>query len=66
MDCQDLICGSAAQAGTGIRVVQRPRPGYIFAPYVRLGFPDGVYITVGNNSQPPGFLASLNNLYRQL
>ena len=65
MNCQDLICGSAAQAGTGLRVVQRPRPGYIFAPYVRLGFPDGVYITVGNNSQPPGFLAKLNNSYRQ-
>lgn len=65
MACQDLICGSATQRGGGYKTVQQPRPGYIFAPYVRVGFADGKYITVGNNSQPPGFLSSLNIAYRQ-
>ena len=72
MACGNLVCaqgigntGTSSVNGVAApRIVQRPVPGYIYTPYVKLSFSDGQYITVGNKSQPAGSIQAINS-YRQ-
>lgn len=64
--CESLICSNGSSTRNNISgrnmpvMVQGPKPGYIYSPYVKISLADGKYITTGNVSQPGASSFTIN------